>query len=72
MGCAAAHHGAHHPAHVDGAAAAGAVAASVLQELGVHVQDLQAGVQDLGFKLCQRKPEEGGGDEGSPPPGSLP
>lgn len=66
------HHGAHHPAHIDWAAAAGAVTATVLQVLGVDVQELQAGVQDLVFKLCQRKQEEDEGGEESPPPGSLP
>lgn len=66
------HHRAHHPAHVDGAAATGAVTATVLQELGVDVQELQAGVQDLVLKLCQRKQEEDEAGEETPPPGSLP
>lgn len=48
----ATHHGAHHPAHVDGAAAAAAVTATVLLELGVDIQKRQADVQDITFKLC--------------------
>lgn len=55
------HHAAHHSAHVDGVAAAGAVTATVFQEFGVDVQEHQADVQDPVFKLCQRKQED---DEG--------
>lgn len=47
----ATHHAAHHSAHVDRAAAAGAVTVTVLQELGVDVQEHQADVQDPVFKL---------------------
>lgn len=65
------HHGAHHPAHVDRSAAARAVLASILQELGVGVQEHQANIQDPIFKLS-----EGADSEDpqplQPPPHLLP
>lgn len=49
------HHDAHHPAHIDWATAARAVAAGVLQELGVHIQEGQTDIQDLIFKLSNKR-----------------
>lgn len=49
------HHGAHHPANVNGVIAMRAVQVLIPQEFGVDVQHLEADGQDLIFKLVQER-----------------
>lgn len=52
------HHGTNNPAHINRAVATGAVPVSVLQEFGVHVQQLETDVHNLIFKLSSKDEEK--------------